>query len=73
MSCASAWQHLFALVQGHKIVVALLLTSGISTMPAPGSKLAWRTFYTWLYDWSHQFLNLLRPTRPATPPDAPKP
>lgn len=57
-------------ILGNKIVLGLLLTAGISTMPQPGAKLSWLTLYTWIYDWAHQFPNI---KRPASEPDKPKP
>lgn len=47
----------------------LLISSAVKTLPMPGTSFQW---YTFLYDWSHQFLNItntrLNPTPPATPP-----
>jgi hypothetical protein len=42
----------------------LLLTSAVKVMPPPGTPFS---FYTFLYDWTHQFFNLTN-TRLATTP-----
>lgn len=47
----------------------LLITSGIKTLPPPGTPFV---LYDWLYDWSHQFFNLpntrLNPMPTIVPP-----
>jgi hypothetical protein len=36
----------------------LIVSSGVKTLPLPGCTWDIKTTYTWLYDWSHQFLNV---------------
>ena len=56
----------------------LIITAGIKTAPVPGPPWFtwdWKTFYTWWYDWVHQFFNLpntrlaiISPPAPPLPP-----
>lgn len=64
------WHIVWQFVLNNKIVLGLVATAGISTMPPPGSPINWRTLYTWLYDWLHQFPNI-KPS--VKDPDKPKP
>jgi hypothetical protein len=61
------------LMTDNKLVCGLVVTAAISTMPAAGAPLSWRTLYGWIYDGAHLFLNLRRPTLPAETPANPKP
>lgn len=44
--------------------LTLLISSAVKTLPAPGTPFS---FYTFFYDWSHQFLNITN-TRLTTQP-----
>lgn len=57
---------------------SLLISSAVKTLPSPGTPFEW---YTFLYDWSHQFLNITNtrlttatiPTPPGDGKATPKP
>jgi hypothetical protein len=69
------WGRLWDYVYGNRVAIGagfgLIVSSGIKTMPAPGTPFE---FYTWFYDWSHQFLNItntrLSTVTIVTPPAA---
>lgn len=44
------------------VVVPLVVTAAIKTMPAPGSALTWGTVYAWTYSAAHQFFNIKEPS-----------
>lgn len=44
------------------VVVPLVVTAAIKTMPAPGSALTWGTVYAWAYSAAHQFFNIKEPS-----------
>jgi hypothetical protein len=62
------------LYRANPLAFDLLATAAIAKMPAPGSKiLSFRTWYGWLYDTAHQYVNTTpRPSLPASQesPDA---
>lgn len=51
-----------AFLTAHKealsVVVPLIVTAAIKTMPAPGSPLTWETVYAWAYSAAHEFFNI---------------
>jgi hypothetical protein len=65
------WQHIGNYFYDNRVAiisgVTLLVSSAVKTLPQPGI-----TFdrYTFLYDWSHQFLNITN-TRPVATPVTP--
>lgn len=44
------------------VVVPLVITAAIKTMPAPGSAPTWGTAYAWAYSAAHQFFNIKEPS-----------
>ena len=62
---------IYGFLYAEKVVCALLLTSAVKTFPLPGQPFR---MYTFLYDWSHQFLNItntrLSPQPVITPPES---
>lgn len=75
------WQHLHDYWYDNRLPiisgVTLLISSAVKTLPVPGTAFRW---YTFLYDWSHQFLNITNtrltnatiPTPPADGTASPK-
>lgn len=72
-------QHLHAYWYDNRLAIisgmTLLISSAVKTLPMPGTPFQW---YTFLYDWSHQFLNITNtrldakaPTTPPLPAGAP--
>ena len=45
-------QRVCGFLYAEKIVIALMVTSAIKTFPLPGQPFH---FYTFFYDWTHQF------------------
>jgi hypothetical protein len=66
--------YLYDVVMNNKVLIGLMVTAIISTMPAADCVVSWRTLYAWIYDAAHLFLNFKRPSMPAgSPPAQPKP
>ena len=57
---------ILAFLTAHKealsVVVPLIVTAAIKTMPAPGSAFTWGTVYAWAYSAAHQFFNIKEPS-----------
>ena len=68
------WSQLGNYLYGNRVAIEtttiLVVSAGIKTLPVPGQPFS---PYTWLYDWSHQFLNItntrLNSTPTVTPPE----
>lgn len=66
-------QHLHAYWYDNRVPImaglGLIVSSAVKTLPAPGTTFSW---YTFVYDWAHQFLNItntrLATTQIPTPP-----
>lgn len=58
-------QQILAWLYSQRFVIGFaawqLLSSGILTLPEPGTKFSG---YGWLFDWSHQFLNTKAARKP---------
>lgn len=71
------WHYWFDAIENNKTAIlaflGLVVSSGVKTLPLPGTPWGWATAYTWIYDWSHQFLNVtntrLATTAVPTPPE----
>lgn len=66
------WHNLGAYWYGNRLAIIsgtmLLITSAVKTLPQPGTTFA---FYTFFYDWAHQFLNITNNRLTTTPAIAP--
>lgn len=62
------WKHLHDYWYDNRLAIisgaTLLVSSAVKTLPMPGTAFSW---YTFLYDWSHQFLNITNTRLNATP------
>ena len=71
MNKAEIWNYLYSNRLAIISAASLLFTAAVKTAPPPGTKF---DLYTWLYDWSHQFLNISNTrlnTQPTiTPPES---
>jgi len=63
------WGRVWEYIYGNKVSIitfgGLLITSGVKTLPAPGTPF---TPYAFLYDWSHQFFNIPNTRMQQSPP-----